>query len=129
MLLADDNTVKLADFGGSSIDGSRYYAFAAAKCRRSSAIAPPIRPVDLVFWHPSQVEDTFALGMVVYELWIGKPLYSGWTAVEILEAHDKDVWPDLGEIKEEVIREAILGCWSGTINAGGLVAAISIARS
>lgn len=48
---------------------------------------------------------------------------------EKASTNDKDVWPDLGEIKEEVIREAILGCWSDIINAVDLVAAISVARN
>lgn len=125
ILLTADRDVKLADFGGSSIDGSRSYAFPSAKCRRTSAIAPAVRPPgppESLHWEPKIREDTFALGMMVFELWTNNSLYQGLSNAEILDLHDRKIWPSTDIIQEEAVRDVLVKCWSGTTDAAHVAA-------
>lgn len=99
LLSLSKDTVKLADFSGSSIDG-----------------APWTATVDYEYWsklpgsdEPSQTADLFALGSTIYEMATGSPPYENKSWREVHGLYKRSKFPDLSAIRH--LGPVILKCW------------------
>jgi serine/threonine protein kinase len=100
MLLSPKNdTVKLADFSGSSLVGSPWMA-----------------TVDYEYWsklpgsdEPSQIADIFALGSAFFEMATGSPPYENKSWREVHGLYKGSKFPDVSEIQH--LGPVILKCW------------------
>lgn len=113
ILLSRDDTLKICDFGGSSLRGSQAYAYPSPRYRRSSSIAGPVKTDADICWQPTAVDDMFALGTVMYEILTWSELYKGLDAADILNRNDHRNFPSLGLICNQRLEEIILSCWNG----------------
>ncbi|RFU32220.1 hypothetical protein B7463_g4103, partial [Scytalidium lignicola] len=100
-LLRDDGSIVLCDFSGSSLDGAcPYVAYGVP-------YDDPLSTRD----NPSENEDVFALGTVLYELDRGKLLFDGMSGDEIfLRLRNRD-FPDLSMI-DLPLRGVVEKCWT-----------------
>jgi len=98
MLLSPKNdTLKLADFSGSSVNGS------------------PLS-VEYEYWsempgsdEPSQQADIFALGSAIFEIATGSPPYEGKSWREVHGLYKRSIFPDVKELGH--LGPIILSCW------------------
>src|SRR6266487_3438618 len=98
MLLDWSDTLKLADFAGSSIDGSDTSVTYELRSR-----LPGIKK-------PSKKSDIFALGSSMYELATGHPPYDGESYRNVQNFYKKGVFPaDVQKIPE--LGPIINKCW------------------
>ncbi|KAI9844668.1 MAG: hypothetical protein M1837_005410 [Sclerophora amabilis] len=100
-LLHDDGGIVLCDFAGSGLDGGRCY------------VAHGVRYTDPLSTreYPTEQEDIFALGTVLYELDRGKLLFEGMSHNEIhVRLRDRQ-FPDLSMISLP-LRGVIEKCWT-----------------
>ncbi|KAK7973148.1 hypothetical protein PG988_007282 [Apiospora saccharicola] len=103
MLLDLDDNLKLADFSGSSIEGSdcRALVIYDLRCRLSN--------VD----DPDQASDLFALGCAIYEMATGHLPYHDLPSKEVQRRFFRRKFPSLDDLKRDapLIADAIDGCW------------------
>jgi serine/threonine protein kinase len=99
LLSPKKDTVKLADFSGSSIDESPWTA-----------------TVDYEYWSklpgsdkPSQTADLFALGSTIYEMATGSPPYENKSWREVHGLYKRSKFPDVSAIRH--LGPVILKCW------------------
>lgn len=102
-LVRNDGSIVLADFCGSILDGSK------------PAVAPSVRysrPLSLAerLLDPTEKDDIFALGTVLYEISVGHRLYTGKSDAEISELFQKRDFPNTSGIPEN-LRTVIEKCW------------------
>ncbi|KAF2253831.1 kinase-like protein [Trematosphaeria pertusa] len=105
LLLDENDNIKLCDFGGSSIDGSK-----------------PLCSPGTGFQRPTEDEDTinirdelFALGSTIYEIWTSKKPYQDDSGCDadyrtVLDHFKNQRFPDLTGILPASI---IMKCWLG----------------
>ncbi|PHH66054.1 hypothetical protein CDD81_579 [Ophiocordyceps australis] len=115
ILIQDDSSIALADFGGSGIDSSPSLV---APCTRYAR--PLISPVDII----TPLDDIFALGGVLYELCTGRLLFWDLQADEdqVAARYAQGRYPDL-ELVPPGIRAVILACWRLEVQSVDEVAA------
>lgn len=73
-LVQDNGTLALADFGGSRVDGSKCQEAGLPRYKRPTLA----RDSD-----PTEIDDIFSLGMVIYEVKTGQMAYAGKSNGEI----------------------------------------------
>ncbi|KAI3396846.1 hypothetical protein diail_11618 [Diaporthe ilicicola] len=101
-LLDVDLELKICDFGGSSLDGSRATVAPGVRYRLPSLGGRHIRPAMIK-------EDLFALGSTIYFIATGHEPYNELTDEDEVEKLYKDgVFPELGGVP---FAEAIALCW------------------
>jgi serine/threonine protein kinase len=101
-LLDVDLSLKICDFGGSSLDGSRATVAPGVRYRLPSLAWRNIQPATIK-------EDLFALGSTIYFITTGHAPYSELTDDDELEKLYKDgVFPELGGVP---FAEITALCW------------------
>jgi len=103
MLLDPADTLKIADFAGSSIDGSSATVDYEVWSRR-----PGVN-------EPNEESDIFALGSAIYEMLTGCPPYHNLPQGQIAENYKKGQFPKLDSISSPkyggCLVASIKGCW------------------
>lgn len=100
-LVANGDTLLLADFGGSRIDGAECLEF------------PPIR-----YTRPgrgrnvNEEDDLFGLGTVLYEIATSKQLDEDMTEIELKQRFETKQYPNTDNISPS-LRGIIQDCWDG----------------
>ena len=98
MLLDSSNTIKLADFAGSSLDGSEASINYEVRSRLPNVIKP------------NKKSDIFALGSALYEMAIGHRPYEKLSYSTIQNLYRKEQFPkDVDDIPE--LGKIIRRCW------------------
>jgi serine/threonine protein kinase len=98
IFLDDDLNAKVADFAGSSLDGSPLLIVVTASHRYPGPLL-------------SKQADIFALGSTIFEVTCGQPPYDGRTDKEIRDLFKEFKFPEtkcLGPVGD-----VIVGCWQG----------------
>ncbi|KAI0593545.1 kinase-like domain-containing protein [Biscogniauxia sp. FL1348] len=114
ILVSDDLDLKLADFGGSSIDGTDMQVECAPRYHRPHSWRFPIPGINDITknWRiPTRTVDTFALGTVLFEIFTGAQLYRNETYYQIRQHATRKEYPDLNIIDLPRVRNVIAGCW------------------
>jgi len=106
-LVQYDGTLALADFGGSSIDGSEY---------QEAGMPRYTRPTSAIDSDPTEMDDLFALGMVIYEIKTGQTAYADKSHGEIRRLLDNRSFPDLGSLPSGW-RLLVNKCWQEEYNS------------
>jgi serine/threonine protein kinase len=96
----------LADFGGSRIDGSKFLSWPSARYRMEGR---EYRPSEL--YEPTVQHDTFALGMVLYEIQTWAQAWVDKDHPEVLSLIRQEKFPDLESVPFPELREVIGRCW------------------
>ena len=98
LLLDESLQVKVADFGGCSVNGSWSSAMGSPRFQQ-----PRPRPAP-----PTVSTDVFSLGSTLYEIMTGKPPYEDVSSAEVKQLYQDSQFPNLdGICGGEVIRS----CW------------------
>ena len=101
LMLSDDGTVKLLDFGLASLSAGV----------SDPSLIPGMLVGSVPFMAPEQASDPsasdvrsdlYGLGCVMFFLLTGKPPYAGGTLPEVLEAHRRHPIPDVCEFSSEI---------------------------
>lgn len=100
-LLRDDGGIVLCDFAGSGIDGGRCSVGHGVRYR------DPLSPRE----YPTEQEDVFALGTVLYELDRGELLFKGMSHEEIYMRLRNRQCPNLLTVSLP-LRGVIEKCWT-----------------
>ncbi|KAK0764787.1 hypothetical protein N5P37_002256 [Trichoderma harzianum] len=100
-LLDASLNLKIADFGGSSINGSYASVCPGSRYRAPDPEWRPGKP-------PSSNEDLFALGSVLYFIFTGKVPFSELEEDEVASQYKAEVFPDLSEV---LCSDIITLCW------------------
>jgi serine/threonine protein kinase len=133
-LIRDNHTLALAGFGGLYRDP--YYNEGASEELTPEDFGPPQTSEDNPYKHitavlnttpkscykptpklesghtsPTEKDDIFALGTVMYLISTRKPLYTDKSDKEIRRLWAEGVYPDLKSITDATIRNAIQKCW------------------
>jgi serine/threonine protein kinase len=99
MLLDSDNTLKLCDFGGSSVRGSlastKYEVWSRLPSKGESK--------------PTKTSDLFALGSAIYEISTKEEPYRGKTLAEVSQLYQQGQFPPV--IKIASLGDVIMHCW------------------
>ncbi|KAL5334257.1 kinase-like domain-containing protein [Aspergillus crustosus] len=101
ILIQKDGSLVLADFGGSSIDGSPPSVASATRYAWPDAYANIFEEID----------DLFALGTLIYEISVGHELYSDKSGRESWQLLPKEQFPDLHSVLASLL-PVIRKCWS-----------------
>lgn len=108
LLLDKDLELKICDFGGSSLDGSRPAVAPAERYMLPGLIERRFRS-KLVLKENLIKEDLFALGSTIYFIATGRDPYSELTDEdEVQKLYKEGVFPDLGGV---LFAESIAECW------------------
>jgi serine/threonine protein kinase len=102
MLLDANDNLKLADFAGSSIDGS--YATDATVNYEIQSRLPGIN-------RPTRKSDIFALGSALYELVTGSPPYTHESSRNIQILYKKEIYEDVSMLPLPGFGPIIAKCW------------------
>jgi serine/threonine protein kinase len=105
-LVQGDGTLALADFGGSVIDGaSALVSYSTRYCRQTSATDDS---------NSTEVDDLFALGTVIYEIYVGHQMFSGQSSREIRKLMLQRTFPDLESIGNipPGVKVVVRKCWA-----------------
>lgn len=97
ILVADDGTAKLTDFGV-----ARALALEQARVTQTGMIVGSVHylaPELVAGGEPSPASDLYALGAVMYQTVTGKPPFTGEDAVAIALAHGRDPIPSAAHLK------------------------------
>lgn len=102
-MVSSDGSLVLADFCGSSLDGS------------SAVVAPSIRycrpiPVEERSLNIRVKDDLFALGVMLYEIAVGSRILEGRDERDVTKLYEKGEFPDLGGI-EARLAKVVKRCW------------------
>jgi hypothetical protein len=97
MLLSANNTVKLGDFAGSSIDGSPSTVDYEVRSKIPSAS------------EPDEISDIFALGSAVWEMATGSPPYEDLSWREVQGLYKRGKFPRLKSMPD--LDRIIRKCW------------------
>jgi serine/threonine protein kinase len=98
LLLDDDLQVKVADFGGCSMNGSWSSAMGSVRFLRPRCSSKP----------PNVQTDVFALGSTLYEIMTGVIPYEDISSAQVRQLYALSQFPTLNGVQgEEVIR----ACW------------------
>ncbi|QYS96197.1 Protein kinase domain-containing protein [Trichoderma simmonsii] len=100
-LLDASLNLKIADFSGSSINGSYASVCPGSRYRAPDPEWRPGKP-------PSSNEDLFALGSVLYFIFTGKVPFSELEEDEVARKYKAGVFPDLSEV---LCSDIITLCW------------------
>jgi serine/threonine protein kinase len=115
LLVGNDYSLKLTDFGGSSIDGAEMLVECSPRYHRPHSWRFPIAGVDTLAetWKiPSPVMDTYALGTVLFEIFTAKQLYKDETYDQIRSHATNREYPALESIDLPEVRHVIGKCWT-----------------
>jgi serine/threonine protein kinase len=102
-LVQKNSMLALADFGRSRIDGSE--CLVGSSVRYSRPVPPSQLGLD-----PTEKDDIFALGTVLYEISTGQRLYADKSDGEIRDLFHKHIFPDLAPVAIPAARVAIEKC-------------------
>jgi serine/threonine protein kinase len=108
-LVQNDGTLALADFGGSRIDGCECLEHPPARYTRPAVISQ-------LGLQPTEKDDLFALGTVLFEISTCQQLYQDKRDSEIRDLFAKQIFPDLAPVAVGV-RLVIEKCWKGGYNS------------
>ncbi|KAG4429072.1 hypothetical protein IFR05_015446 [Cadophora sp. M221] len=102
-MVSNDGSLVLADFCGSSLDGS------------AAVVAPSIRycrpiPVEERSLNIRIKDDIFALGVMLYEIAVGGRILDGRDEWDVTKLYENGEFPDLGGI-EARLGKVIKMCW------------------
>jgi len=115
MLLDARGRLKLADFAGSSIDGS------------DASVNYEVRSRLPGLSKPTKKSDIFALGSALYELETGSPPYSGESYKAVQNLYKKEKFADVSMLE---LGPIIKKCWrQGYDSAGDVVVALDRLKS
>lgn len=108
-LVQNDGTLALADFGGSRIDGCECLEHPPARYTRPAVISQ-------LGLQPTEKDDLFALGTVLFEISTCQQLYQDKSDSEIRDLFAQQIFPDLAPVTVSV-RLVIEKCWKGRYNS------------
>lgn len=108
VLISQEKSTLLCDFGGSRIDLSPCFAFPSARYRRL-ALAVENRGQ----YEPTEKDDIFALGMVFYEVATLEIVWGENSHPEILEFIKERRFPPLQAVHDAKLKSIIQKCWLG----------------
>jgi serine/threonine protein kinase len=103
-LLDDDLNLKISDFGGGSLSGSKPTAI------YSTRFLPPGYDEDK---HPAFKDDIFSLGSVIYFIMTGKYPYEDTPSDEVDKLYGSHTFPDIAHLS---CRAIIQQCWEMQID-------------
>ncbi|KND93903.1 CBL-interacting serine/threonine-protein kinase 26 [Tolypocladium ophioglossoides CBS 100239] len=104
-LIQSDGALALADFGGSSIDGSECLEFPPPRYSRPTTMNSQYQ------LRPTEKDDLFGLGTLLYEISTGQLLYQELSDVEINNRFAEQIFPSFTGVPEDLQR-VIIGCWT-----------------
>lgn len=102
-MVSNDGSLVLADFCGSSLDGSK--AVTAPSVRYCRTIPIEERSMNICIR-----DDLFALGVMLYEIAVGSRIWEGKDDREVTKLYEKGEFPDLEGIQARLAR-VIKKCW------------------
>ena len=105
-LIQENGTLALADFGGSRVDGSKSLEAGLPHYRRPTLARDS---------YPTEMDDLFSLGMVIYEIKTGEVAYVGKSDSEIRKSLESQHFPDLAPLSLEW-RTIVNKCWQEEYN-------------
>ncbi|KAG5801286.1 hypothetical protein H9Q74_012228 [Fusarium xylarioides] len=112
-LLDTELSLRICDFGGSSLDGSRAMVIPGVRYRLPSPAGRPVQPT-------SVKEDLFGLGSTIYFIVTGHEPYAelGEDEDEVQKRYRDGVFPDLAGVP---FGETIALCWRQEAESAGIV--------
>lgn len=106
VMLTDDGTVKVLDFGmGSIVDDPDQTRLTSTGV--SVGTARYMAPEQFRAEHVSAPADLYALGCILYELLIGRPPFSATTPFELRDQHEQDQPPRLTLVRPDLPSELV----------------------
>ena len=107
MLLDAKDTLKYADFAGSSLDGS------------DATVNYEVRSRLPGITRPTERSDVFALGSTLFEMITGSPPYSSESYKDVLRFYKGMSFPDVSKLP---LGHVIAKCWKGQFDTASRVA-------